>query len=264
MMNIEDYLAEEYLAESREHLADFESDLIRIETGGAQIAEPANRLLRALRSIKRGAAFFDLPKIRDLANETEDVLELVRSGKMVLTNTRTGILLLAADRLQNLLRNPGASDQVDISAVMASLAALNQEQLVPERLRILLVEDDFASRLLLQTFLSRYGDCHIAVNGREAVAAFHSALASGKKYDLICMDIMMPVMDGQEAVGEVRATEEARGIFSTSGTKIIMTTAVTDIREVGESFRKLCDAYLTKPIDLGRLLNQMKAFHLVR
>ena len=45
---------------------------------------------------------------------------------------------------------------------------------------MLLVEDDFASRLLLQTFLSRYGECHIAVNGREAVEAFRAALEQGR------------------------------------------------------------------------------------
>ena len=71
------------------------------------------------------------------------------------------------------------------------------------RLRILLAEDDFTSRLLLQTFLSRYGECHIAVNGREAVAAFRLALEQGQRYDLICMDIMMPEMDGGEAVREI-------------------------------------------------------------
>jgi two-component system chemotaxis response regulator CheY len=42
-------------------------------------------------------------------------------------------------------------------------------------MRTLIVEDDFTSRLLLQSFLSEYGECHIAVNGREAVAAFRTA-----------------------------------------------------------------------------------------
>ncbi len=67
-------------------------------------------------------------------------------------------------------------------------------------MRTLIVEDDFTSRLLLQSFLSRYGDCHIAVNGLEAVAAFRAAKEKGENYNLICMDIMMPEMDGQTAV----------------------------------------------------------------
>jgi two-component system chemotaxis response regulator CheY len=129
-------------------------------------------------------------------------------------------------------------------------------------LRMLLVEDDFASRLLLHTFLSRYGECQIAVNGREAVDAFRSASSRAQRYDLICMDIMMPEMDGIEAVRQVRAIEAGAGIFSTHGTKIVMTTAVNDIRQVGRSYNELCDAYLVKPIDLSKLLSQMQSWQM--
>jgi two-component system chemotaxis response regulator CheY len=128
---------------------------------------------------------------------------------------------------------------------------------------MLLVEDDFTSRLFLQTVLTRYGECHIAVNGREAVAAFRAALESGKKYDLICMDIMMPEMDGQTAVREIRAFEEAGGTLSTHGVKIIMTTALDDVKNVIESYKALCDAYLCKPIDTGELLALIRDLHLV-
>jgi len=127
----------------------------------------------------------------------------------------------------------------------------------------LLVEDDFSSRLLLQTFLSRYGECHMAVNGREAVEAVRSALEREQHYGLICMDIMMPEMDGREAVRLVRGMEEAKGIHSTAGAKIIMTTAVNDVKEVARCFRDLCDGYLVKPIDLAQLLSQMRSYQLV-
>ena len=130
-------------------------------------------------------------------------------------------------------------------------------------LRMLLVEDDFASRLVLQTFLSRFGECHIAVNGRDAVEAFREAASHDERYDLICMDIMMPFVDGIQAVRQVRALEEADGILSTSGARIIMTTAVDDIHEVGRSYNELCDGYLVKPIDLAKLLLQMQAWNLV-
>ena len=123
---------------------------------------------------------------------------------------------------------------------------------------------DFASRAVLHEFLSLYGRCHIAVNGREAVDAFRSALERGQPYDLICMDIMMPEMDGREAVRQIRAMEEAQGILSTYGTKIIMTTGVDDIKEVILCFANLCDAYLMKPIDLAQLLEHMKSYRLVQ
>jgi two-component system chemotaxis response regulator CheY len=130
-------------------------------------------------------------------------------------------------------------------------------------MKTLIVEDDFTSRLLLQTFLSRYGECHIAVNGKEAVEAFRVATDVAPQYDLICMDILMPEMDGKEAVSQVRALEAARGILSTSGVKIIMTTAVTDVKDLIQSFRELCDAYLIKPINTADLLRELRSLHLV-
>ena len=130
-------------------------------------------------------------------------------------------------------------------------------------MRTLIVEDDFTCRLLLQSFLAQYGECHIAVNGKEAVAAFRAAQESGQLYDLICMDIMMPEMYGQTAVREIRALEEATGTLSTRGARIIMTTALDDVKNVVQSFKSLCDAYLFKPIDTGKLLGHIKDLHLV-
>jgi two-component system chemotaxis response regulator CheY len=130
-------------------------------------------------------------------------------------------------------------------------------------LRILLVEDDFASRLLLQSALAAYGDCHIAVNGREAVEAFRAALEDGQPYRFICMDIMMPIMDGREAVRQIRDIESSQGIISSQGAKIFMTTTIDDIEEVSRCFAELCDAYLLKPIDLSKLIGKMKSFNLI-
>jgi two-component system, chemotaxis family, chemotaxis protein CheY len=126
-----------------------------------------------------------------------------------------------------------------------------------------IVEDDFTSRILLQSLLSRYGECHIAVNGKEALAAFRDGHESGQKYDLICMDIMMPEMDGQTAVREIRTLEQADGTLSTRGVKIIMTTALDDVKNLVQSFKSLCDAYLFKPIDSGKLLTHLRDLHLV-
>jgi len=270
-----DELAAEYLAECCEHMATVETGLLAMEKGGAEVDEElVNRVFRAVHSVKGGASFFNLVGIREVAQRMEDGLALIRSRSMVPSPDRVRVLLLATDRLRELIQD--WSNQADTSEVLAALAGLSADsrpsagkgrssaggQTQPDgrHLRVLLVEDDFASRLILQTFLSRYGECHIAVNGREAVDAFRLALDSGQSYDLICMDIMMPEMDGREAVRQIRAIEEARGILSTYGSKIVMTTAVDDVREVIRCFRELCDAYLMKPIDLGKLLGYMRTF----
>ena len=61
-------------------------------------------------------------------------------------------------------------------------------------MKILLAEDDYATRKFMVSFLSKYGECDVTVDGMEAVDAFLMALEEEEPYDLVCLDIMMPVM----------------------------------------------------------------------
>jgi two-component system, chemotaxis family, chemotaxis protein CheY len=131
-------------------------------------------------------------------------------------------------------------------------------------MKTLIAEDDFTCRLLLQEILKNYGPLHVAVNGKEAIEAVRIALAANEPYNLICLDIMMPEMDGQQALREIRALEEARGILSTNGAKILMTTALGDPHNVVNAFKGLCDAYLVKPVDGKDLVAQLRKLGLVR
>lgn len=130
-------------------------------------------------------------------------------------------------------------------------------------MKALIVEDDFTSRLLLQGLVQPYGICHISVNGREAVEAFRLSLEAKEPYNLVCLDIMMPEMDGQTALKQIRAMEEAAGILSSNGTKIIMTTALDDKKNVMDAFKEQCDAYLIKPIDKQKLIESLHSLGLI-
>jgi len=275
----DDELVLEYVADSRDQLARAVTDLRSIEEDGSEFdGELMNSVHRAMHAVKAGAAFLELEDVCALAQRTENMLSLICSRTVDLTPGRIRGLISAADRLSELIEDPFASIPADTGELVGELAGAtdcgpSSGKAGPienggadsrhRPLRTLLVEDDFVSRLLLQTFLSRFGECHIAVNGSEAVKAFRSGLDSGVGYDLVCMDIMMPEMDGREAVRQVRAMEEAKGIGSTIGAKIFMTTSVHQIKEVASCYRELCDAYLVKPIDLGKLLGQMELFKLV-
>lgn len=80
-------------------------------------------------------------------------------------------------------------------------------------MKSLIVEDDFTTRLLMQKFLAPYGESHVAINGEEAIAVFTNAINSGDPYQLICLDIMMPEMNGHVVLQEIRAIEESREIM---------------------------------------------------
>lgn len=131
-------------------------------------------------------------------------------------------------------------------------------------MKSLIVEDEFTARTFLQEVLCRYGDAHVAVNGKEAIDAVRSALEQGEKYDLICLDIMMPEMDGQVALKSIRDMEEARGITSTKGAKIVMTTALDDMKNSVSAYWNLCDSYLVKPIDLDKLISELQKLQLIQ
>ena len=129
-------------------------------------------------------------------------------------------------------------------------------------MKTLIVEDDFMTRFVLQKFISSYGECHFAVNGVEAVAAFTLASEEGKPYDLICLDIMMPKMDGQEALKQIRGKEKELNIHSSDEVKIVMISALDAPKDVIEAYYKGgCTSYLVKPVTketLNRTLAELK------
>lgn len=73
----------------------------------------------------------------------------------------------------------------------------------------------------------------------------------------------MPEKDGQTALREIRAHEGSRGILSNRGSKIVMTTAMSQLDDVSRAFYSLCDGYLVKPIDGQKLLGELRKLELI-
>lgn len=126
-------------------------------------------------------------------------------------------------------------------------------------MRILVVEDDFGSRRVMQKMLEIYGDVDVVVDGVEAIEAFNLSWEEYKPYDLIFMDIMMPKMDGQEALRIIRETEKSMHLKQVDEVKIVMTTVLEDPKNVIEAFNKGgATGYLVKPITKDVLINEME------
>ena len=130
-------------------------------------------------------------------------------------------------------------------------------------MRILIAEDDFASRKVILKFLSVYGECDVTVDGMEAVDAFMMALEEDKPYDLICLDVMMPVMDGYQALKSIREIEKEHGIADDDMAKIIMTTALNEEKNVKKAFELGCTVYCAKPIDMAGLKSTLEKLELI-
>lgn len=131
-------------------------------------------------------------------------------------------------------------------------------------MKILIVEDDLISRRLLQKFLLPYGDCETAVDGLKAITAIEHAFINDQPYDLICLDIMMPQMDGHEVLKKIRDIETQKNIDGNNRVKIIMTTALTDRGNVVQAAKEKCDAYIAKPINKQELQRKLQSLGLLK
>lgn len=116
-----------------------------------------------------------------------------------------------------------------------------------ERLSILLVEDNLLNQRIVTFSLKKYNhEVTIANNGVEAIEKFRE-----NKYDVILMDIMMPVMDGLEATVKIREIEK-EGNFE-SRTPIIALTANTMDNDRDKCISYGMDEFMAKPFDIEKL-----------
>ncbi len=137
--------------------------------------------------------------------------------------------------------------EIDAPAVTPALAV---EPL--RRARVLVAEDGTDNQRLIRALLRPRADVALAENGAQAVAQALAALDAGEPYDLVLMDMQMPVMDGYEATIRLRESGYTAPIV-----------ALTAHAMRGDRERCLaagCDDYLTKPIDRARLLECLAAF----
>jgi len=130
-------------------------------------------------------------------------------------------------------------------------------------MRILIVEDDLVSRRFLSKFLSEYGEVDMVVDGLEALDAYLLSVKDNQPYDLICLDIMMPRVDGVKILKAIRDYETSRGLLPEKRVKVIMTTALADTELVQAAFQIGCEAYAAKPIDTEKFLEVMKKLELI-
>ena len=130
-------------------------------------------------------------------------------------------------------------------------------------MKTLIAEDDFTSRLFMKKFLSKYGECDVVVDGIEAIDAYLNSVNEGNIYDLICLDIMMPRLDGIKALKSIRDIEKQKGIETDKKVKIIMTTALNDKETVSNAYDSGCEAYAWKPIEIDKFILVMKNLGLI-
>lgn len=124
-------------------------------------------------------------------------------------------------------------------------------------MKILIAEDDYINRRFLFKFFSHYGDCDMVVNGEEAVKAVMFAIDEDDPYELICLDVMMPKLDGLKALKMISSIEKEKEICDKKIPKKFIITALDNVKDVQRAFELGCEVYVTKPINTEKLIEVM-------
>lgn len=146
----------------------------------------------------------------------------------------------------------GNGNTVEHISTLEQLASEKDEVVIEEK-RILLVEDNEDNRLLVKTYLKKLPYViDEAENGEVAVELYHRNI-----YNLVLMDVQMPVMDGHEATRAMRVIEAESG---RPLTPIIALTAHAIKEEIDKCTAAGCDTHVGKPIKKSTLITIVKDF----
>lgn len=259
-----DDLIDEYVESAVSMIQELEVVTLDYEAGNNR-QENAAAVRRILHRLKGEAGMVGINDIYEFCHQAEFAVEELSEDE------RSDMLLRVKDWLDTAFQHitgakTGASREHTSENSAEGEYNDEQQNAVEESsgLKILIVEDDITCRKLLQTFLSKYGDCFVTINGREAVEAVKTAFEEESPYDLICLDIMMPEMDGHEALNLIRQIEHDRGIVGLDSVKVIVTTALDNSANVMGAFKSGCEAYIVKPFSKQKLLDEMQKLGLIK
>ncbi len=116
-------------------------------------------------------------------------------------------------------------------------------------MKVLIADDDFTTRRLLQSYLEKWGhDVTAAKTGSEALQLFERG-----DYSIVVTDWSMPEMDGIELIGRIRSLPRAGYVY------IVLVTARAQAEDVVQGIEAGADDFVTKPFDRDELRARMRA-----
>ncbi|BDU49627.1 response regulator [Haliovirga abyssi] len=118
--------------------------------------------------------------------------------------------------------------------------------------KILVVDDDYLSKNLLSRIFKGSFIVEGASNGKEAIEKFRR-----ENYDIVFLDIMMPLMTGMEVLKKIREYEKEKKVIESEKSVIIIVTALGEIENIETAYEMGCDLYLKKPITIKNLREKL-------
>ncbi|MCP5052545.1 MAG: response regulator [bacterium] len=253
-------LIQGFIEESHELLRHAEDDALVLEKNPDDQAR-INRVFRSFHTIKGNAGFLKFPKITGFAHESENLLSRIREGNLKITTEISNLLFHIIDRIKLMLKEPRNSENIETAELEKNIRTLLRVEAegVRQKVRYLIAEDEIVQQEILKLMLEDDGEFDVACNGREAVEKFREAL-DDIPYFIVFMDILMPEMNGIEAVTRIRQIEKERGIPLLDEVTIVMVTIQEDIGMIFKAhYEAGATIYLNKPVSSNRLKDIISA-----
>ncbi len=131
-------------------------------------------------------------------------------------------------------------------------------------MRILVAEDVQLMQKLLGRLLEPYGQVTVAKTGREAFAKFQEALQKKEFFDLICLDINLPEINGLDVLKNIRAAEKLNHVPIKNYAKIVMVSSTNDANIVMKAINLGCNGYIVKPFSKDKIVSELKKLGLIK
>ena len=133
-------------------------------------------------------------------------------------------------------------------------------------MNILLVEDVEISRMITENILRQFSEITFidnAKNGFEAIKKTLDLYKKGKKYDVIFMDIIMPITSGYQALESIRKYEKDNYIEENNRSKIVILSSLNTKEEIETGLRMGADKVFIKPINYEDIKSLFEEWNMI-
>ncbi|CAN2040488.1 putative Chemotaxis protein CheY [Candidatus Magnetomoraceae bacterium gMMP-15] len=125
-------------------------------------------------------------------------------------------------------------------------------------MRILVVDDEFVSKIKMHKIMESLGECKAVESGKGAIAAFKNAWENWQPFNLISLDISMPDMTGIEVLSKIKSMEKEKQVPDDLKVKIMMVTSHSDKGNITACIAAGCDAFVVKPFDKKVIIKKLE------
>ncbi len=129
--------------------------------------------------------------------------------------------------------------------------------------KCLIVDDDITTCFMLKVILEEHFVCDIAINGEKALCSFEKCQLEGSGYDLVCLDMNMPGINGLDVLKQIREAEAASPKPDQETRVIIISSDNTPATVLSSFFAGGASSYITKPVKRQKLLDELKKLELM-